>query len=133
LECFKKLQENVDFYQNKCHPRNAPDTRRLCAKATDMWAQWVAGQTLWLACPTLQPHVSFLGGDTLQEEVGWNPRPAVGGGHAPWLAGHVARPAGQHLARYRINQVSNFSWDTYKYPHANGIHTQHTLLVVLHL
>jgi hypothetical protein len=53
-----KLQGNVEFYQNKCHPRkgneelyqnkchprNAPDTRRLCAKATDMWAQWVASR-----------------------------------------------------------------------------------------
>jgi hypothetical protein len=38
LEHFKKLQGNVEFYKNKCHPRNALDMRRLCAKATDMWA-----------------------------------------------------------------------------------------------
>jgi hypothetical protein len=56
--------------------------RRPCAKATDVWAQWVAGQTPWLASPTLQPPVSFLGGDTLQEVVEWNLRPGVSGGRA---------------------------------------------------
>jgi hypothetical protein len=32
--------------------------------------------------PTLQPPMSFLGGDALQEAVEWNPSPGVGGGHA---------------------------------------------------
>jgi hypothetical protein len=41
---FKKLQGNLEFHQNKCHPRNVPDTRRQCAKATDQWAQAVASQ-----------------------------------------------------------------------------------------
>jgi hypothetical protein len=41
--------------------------------------------------------------------------------------------AGQHLASYRLNQVGNCSWNSYKYPHADGIQTLHTLLVVLHL
>jgi hypothetical protein len=40
------------------------------------------GQTPWLTGPTLQLHVSFLGGDALQEVVECNPRPGVGGGHA---------------------------------------------------
>jgi hypothetical protein len=44
LEQFRKLQGNLEFYQNKSHPENAPDTRRLCAKAINVWAQWVAGQ-----------------------------------------------------------------------------------------
>jgi hypothetical protein len=44
----------------------------------------------------LYTSVSFLGGDALQEVVEWNSRPRVDGGHGPWLAGHVASPAGQH-------------------------------------
>jgi hypothetical protein len=49
LEHFKKLQGKMEFHQNKCHPGNAPDTRRQCAKATDQWAQWVAGRPNSLA------------------------------------------------------------------------------------
>jgi hypothetical protein len=41
----------------------------------------------WPVDPTLQPPMSFLDGDALQEKVEWNPRPGVGGDHAPWLAG----------------------------------------------
>jgi hypothetical protein len=33
----------LEFHQNKCHPEDVPDTRRQCAKATDWWAQGVAG------------------------------------------------------------------------------------------
>jgi hypothetical protein len=47
---------------------------------------WQAGQTPWLAGPTLQPPVSFVGGYALQEVVEWNLKPGVGGGRAPWLA-----------------------------------------------
>jgi hypothetical protein len=54
---------------------------------------WSVGQTPWPASPTLQPPVSLLGGDTLQEVVEWIPRPGVSGGRAPWLVG-------QHLANY---------------------------------
>jgi hypothetical protein len=61
---------------------------------------WPAGQTPWLAGPALEPIVSFLGGDALQEAVEWNTRPGVHGGRAPWPADHVARLAGQHLASY---------------------------------
>jgi hypothetical protein len=43
---------------------------------------WLTGKTPWLAGPTLQPPVSFLGSDALQETVEWNPRPGVGGGRA---------------------------------------------------
>jgi hypothetical protein len=70
---------------------------------------WSAGQTPWLVGPTLQPPMSFLSGDALQEAVEWNPRPVVSGGRAPWLAVHMARPTGQHLANYRLNQVGNCS------------------------
>jgi hypothetical protein len=87
---------------------------------------WRDGQTPWPAGPTLQPPESFLGGDTLQEAVEWNPRPSVGGGRALWSAGHVVRPAGQHLVKYRLNQVGNFSYDSHKYPPPDGIHTLHS-------
>jgi hypothetical protein len=122
LEHFKKLQGNVEFHQNKCHPGNAPDMRRPCAKDTDVWAQWMAGlgQNPWSVGPTLQPPMSFLGGDALQEAVEWNPRPGVDGGHSPW-------PASQHLASYRLNQVGNCSYDSYKIPHCRwNLHTPHS-------
>jgi hypothetical protein len=57
---------------------------------------WPAGQTSWSADPTLQPPVSFLGDDSLQEAVEGGRRPGVGGGHAPWLAS-------QHVVNYRLN------------------------------
>jgi hypothetical protein len=52
-------------------------------------------------------------------------KPRVDGGHARWLASHVARPAGQHLANYRRNQVSNDSLDSYKYPLPMEFNTPH--------
>jgi hypothetical protein len=61
---------------------------------------WLADQTPWPARPTLQPPMSFLGGDALQEAVEWNPRPEVSGGRASWPAGHMARSVGQHLVNY---------------------------------
>jgi hypothetical protein len=36
-EHFKKLQGNLEFHQNKCHPGGVPGTRQ-CAKAVDQWA-----------------------------------------------------------------------------------------------
>jgi hypothetical protein len=69
---------------------------------------WPAGKTPWLASPTLQPPMSFHGGDTLQDVVEWNLRPGVSGGRALW-------PAGQHLVNYWLNQVGNCSWNFYKY------------------
>jgi hypothetical protein len=50
---------------------------------------WPAGQTPWPAGPTLQLLTGWLGGDALLEAVIRNPRPAVGGGRAPWS---VAQP-----------------------------------------
>jgi hypothetical protein len=61
------------------------------------------------AGPTLQPPMSFLGGDALQEAVEWNLRPRVSGGRAWW-------PVSQHQANYRLNQVGNCSCNSYKYP-----------------
>jgi hypothetical protein len=43
---------------------------------------WLPSQTPWPTGPTMQPPMSFLGGDALQEAVEWNPMPGVGGGHA---------------------------------------------------
>jgi hypothetical protein len=68
----------------------------------------------------------FPGGDALQESVEWNPKPGVSGGCTPWLAGYMARPASKHPVNYRLNQVNNCSWDSYKYPSADGIHTSHS-------
>jgi hypothetical protein len=59
-----------------------------------------SGPHRWPVGPTLQPLMGCLGGDTLQEVVIRNPRPAINGGRAPWPASHLARPAGQHLACY---------------------------------
>jgi hypothetical protein len=41
----------------------------------------MCGPSGWPAGPTLQPPVSFLGGDALQEAVEWNLRLGVDGGH----------------------------------------------------
>jgi hypothetical protein len=46
LENFKKLQGNLEFHQNKCHPRDVPDMRRRCAKAADQWAKGAASRPL---------------------------------------------------------------------------------------
>jgi hypothetical protein len=40
------------------------------------------GPSEWPVGPTLQPHMSFLDGEALQEAVEWNPMPGVSGGHA---------------------------------------------------
>jgi hypothetical protein len=80
---------------------------------------WPVGQTPWPTSPALQSLVSFLGGDVLQEAVEWNSRLGVGGGHDPW-------PVDQRSVNHRCNQVGNCSWDSYKYPHADGIHTPHS-------
>jgi hypothetical protein len=84
---------------------------------------WPSG---WPVGPTLQPHMAFLCSDALQEAVECNPRPGVSGGHAQWPADHVARLAGQELANYQLNQVGNRSYDSYKYPPVDGIHTTHS-------
>jgi hypothetical protein len=44
-----KLQGNLEFHQNKCHPGDVPNMRRQCAKAADQWNQGVAGQLNLLA------------------------------------------------------------------------------------
>jgi hypothetical protein len=81
-----------------------------------------------LAGPTSQPFVGWLRGDTLQEAVEWNPKLKVSGGRTPWLAGHVATPAGHHLACYRLNHVGNPSLDAFKYPLPVEIKTTLTTL-----
>jgi hypothetical protein len=104
-----KLQGKLEVHQNKCHHRNAPDTKRQCVKATDQWAWgWSASQTPWSVDPTLQPIVGLLHGHALQEVVTRNLKLEVSGSRTWWSAGHVARPAGQ--------QVGNPSLDPYKYP-----------------
>jgi hypothetical protein len=78
-----------------------------------------SGPRGWPVGPTLQPLAGWLCGDTLQEVEG-NPKLKVDGGRTSWLASHVARQAGHHLACYRPNQVNNPSLDPYKYPPAGG-------------
>jgi hypothetical protein len=42
LEHFKKSQGNLEFHQNKCHPRDVPNMKRQRENATDQWDQGVA-------------------------------------------------------------------------------------------
>jgi hypothetical protein len=82
---------------------------------------WPAGQTPWPVGPTLQPLMGWLHGHALQEAVTRNLKLEVGGNRTRWPLGHVARPAGQHLACYGLNQGGNFSLDPllveFKTPH----------------
>jgi hypothetical protein len=59
-----------------------------------------SGPMGWPAGPTLQPLMSWLHNDTLQEAVEGNPKLKVSVDQTSWPAGHVARPAGHHLACY---------------------------------
>jgi hypothetical protein len=79
-----------------------------------------SGPRGWSADPTLQPLMGWLRGDTLQEVLEGNPKLKVSGGQTPWPAGHVARPAGHHMACSRLNQVGNPSLDPYKYHPTDG-------------
>jgi hypothetical protein len=49
------------------------------------------------------------------------------GSHSTQPAGHVARPAGHHLASYRLDQVGGAPLRSYKYPPLVEIrtHTPH--------
>jgi hypothetical protein len=116
LEHFKKLQEKLEFHQNKCHHGNASNTRRQCVKATDQWTQVVAGRPGRLIGPTLQPLAGLLHRHALQGTITRNLKLEIGGSRTRWLDSLVARPASQHLACYQLNQVSNSSLDPYKYP-----------------
>jgi hypothetical protein len=75
-----------------------------------------SGPRGWPAGPTLQPLTVWLHGHTLQEAVIRNPKLEVGGSRIWWQPSHMARPTDQHLACYRLNQVSNTSLEPYKYP-----------------
>jgi hypothetical protein len=79
-----------------------------------------SGPRGWPAGPTMQPHTGWLCSDTVQEAVEGNPRLKVSGGQTPWPTDHVARPAGHHLACYRLNQVGNPSLHPYKYRLTGG-------------
>jgi hypothetical protein len=68
----------------------------------------------WPVSTTLQPLTGLLHGHALQEAVTRNLKLEVGESRTWWAAGHVARPVGQHLSCYRLNQVGN-SLDPYKY------------------
>jgi hypothetical protein len=80
-----------------------------------------SGPRGWPVGPTLQPFTVLLHGHALHKGVIRNLKLEVGGSRTRWLVSHVAGPAGQHLACYQLNQVSNSSLDPYKYPPANGI------------
>jgi hypothetical protein len=54
----------------------------------------------------------------------------VGGGRTTWPADHVAKPAGHHLASYRLNQVGNPSLDPYKYPSTSENQNTHHILQI---
>jgi hypothetical protein len=88
--------------------------------------EWLAGQTPWPTDPTLQPLVSWLHGHALLEAVIRNPKVEVSGSQTRLPPGHVARSAVQHLACYRLHQVSNSSLDPYKYPLPVEFNTPHS-------
>jgi hypothetical protein len=54
----------------------------------------------------------------------------VSGDRITWLAAHMARPTGYHLVSYQLNQVSNPSLDSYKYPSTSGNHNTHHILEI---
>jgi hypothetical protein len=54
----------------------------------------------------------------------------VGGGQTTWPPDNVARPAGHHLASYRLNKVENPSFDPYKYPSTGGNQNTHHILEI---
>jgi hypothetical protein len=116
LEHFKKSQENLEFHQNKCHPEDVPDMRRQCAKATDQWAQGVAGR----------PANFYVGSDKnfvdtcLHEKGKAKAVKKVDGGQTHWPASHMAWPPGLHLVCYRLGQVSGALPWPYKYPPPYG-------------
>jgi hypothetical protein len=80
--------------------------------------RWPRG---WPVGPTLQPLVGWLHVHALQEVVTRNLKLKVGGSRTRWPPGHVARSAGLHLVRYRLNQDNNSSLGPYKYLPAGGI------------
>jgi hypothetical protein len=96
LEHFKKLQGNLEFHQNKCHPRDLNDTRRQCAKAADQWAQGVAGRSARFYVGLDRGFVHTC----LHKKAKAKAVEKVGGGRTTWLAGHVARPTDHHLVSY---------------------------------
>jgi hypothetical protein len=127
LEHFKKLEANLEFHHNKCHPEYVPNMRRPCAKAADQWDQGVASRpNPWPVGPNLWPLTGRLHGESIQEAVTGNPKPKVGGGQTPWPPGHVARPAGHHLVSYRLNQISYPSLEPSQYPLPVEINTPHS-------
>jgi hypothetical protein len=54
----------------------------------------------------------------------------VDGGQTTCPIDHVARPAGRHLASYRLNQVGNSSLYPYKYPSTGGNQNTHQILEI---
>jgi hypothetical protein len=73
-----------------------------------------SGPRGWPASPTLQPLSGLHHGHALQEAVTRNLKLEVSGRWTRWPVSHMARPADQHLACYRLNQVGNSSLDPYK-------------------
>jgi hypothetical protein len=79
-----------------------------------------SGPRGWPIGPTLQPLMGWLRGETLQVAVEGNTKLKVCGSQTPWPAGHVARPAGRHLACFQFDHVGIPSLDPYKYPPTGG-------------
>jgi hypothetical protein len=128
LEHFKKLQGNLKFHQNKCHPGDVPDMRRQCAKVADQWAQGVAGRSarFYLGLAYGFVHTS------LHEKGKAKTVEKVGGGQTTWLTGHMARPTGHHLASYQLNQVVTPPWTPINTSLPVEIRT-HTTFWIFHL
>jgi hypothetical protein len=95
--------------------------KRQCAKATDQFAQEVAGRPVF---------------ETVRAKTSWTcvymRREAmvvekVSGGQTHWSTGHVARLTGHHFASYCPSQVGGASPWPYKYPLLVNVdtHTPH--------
>jgi hypothetical protein len=76
--------------------------------------------------PTLQPLAGLLHGHALEEGVTRKPKLEVGGSQTRWPVSHVARPIGQQLECYGLNQVGNTSFDPYKYALLMEFNTPHS-------
>jgi hypothetical protein len=49
LEHFKKLQGNLEFHQNKCHPRDVHDMRRHVQRPLTSGPRGVAGRPCFIS------------------------------------------------------------------------------------
>jgi hypothetical protein len=94
LEHFKKLHEKLNS------TKISVTLKVYLTCGGSVQRPLTSGPRGWPASPTFKPLTGWLCSGTLQEVVEGKPKMKVGGGRAPWLAGHVTRMAGHHLTCY---------------------------------